>query len=414
VRRVRHFGLLVLERASSFTVAARRQTYSIEKYEPVRLLTSTMDSRHGQRKRLSYSAARILSRSVLTVCVTVCVQLLFAAGTLTAPRPQEQEGEIIGTIEGPAIAVKGPMSVQVVGNEVKTLLRSGVDIRVKSGRARIDLTDGGTISVCGPAHISMLKANNALTVALDSGTIHARVDGHIALNIFTAQILAKSVAISDGPQDLLVGFDAPGQMCVRSARGAVHLEEQFGGQTVMVPQGGDVVLPNSQINNMKSNAGLCACDSFEPKTLALNPGLPELSALATSEEVKKSVPTRKAPAPTAQPNTPPTTPINQPKAPVLEPTYQVFMPPLRYDASAQVQDEPDPKLIVLVRRVHIRPSLIFESRVEGDAVVTAKNVSAVHGAVKPQDSAVKPATAASSSVIDRVKTFFKSLWTPSS
>jgi hypothetical protein len=163
----------------------------------------------------------------------------------------------------------------------------------------------------------MLKANNALTVALDSGTIHARVDGHIALNIFTAQILAKSVAISDGPQDLLVGFDTPGQMCVRSARGAVHLEEQFGGQTVMVPQGGDVVLLNSQINNMKSNGGLCACDSFEPKTLALNPALPELSALATSEEVKKSVPTLKAPAPTVQPNTPPTTPINQPKAPAL-------------------------------------------------------------------------------------------------
>jgi hypothetical protein len=58
--------------------------------------------------------------------------------------------------------------------------------------------------------------------------------------------------------------------------------------------------------------------------------------------------------------------------------------------------------------------LIFESRVEGDAVVTAKNVSAVPGAVKPQNSAVKPATAASSSVVDRVKTFFKSLWTPSS
>src|ERR1051326_586050 len=131
------------------------------------------------------------------------------------PRPQEPQGEIIGTIEGQAIAVKGPMSVQVVGNEVKTLLRSGVDVRVKLGRARINLAGGGTITVCGPAHISMLKAKSALTVALDSGTIHAHVAGNLALNIFTAQILAKTVAIGDGPQDVLVGFDTPGLMCAR-------------------------------------------------------------------------------------------------------------------------------------------------------------------------------------------------------
>src|ERR1041385_3205934 len=86
---------------------------------------------------------------------------------------QEPQGEIIGTIEGQAIALKGPMSVQVVGNEVKTLLRSGADVRVKTGQARIELNGGGSITICGPAHISMLKAANSLTVALDSGTIHA-------------------------------------------------------------------------------------------------------------------------------------------------------------------------------------------------------------------------------------------------
>src|SRR5207248_7649203 len=125
----------------------------------------------------------------------------FALAANAKALPQEPQGEIIGTIEGQAISVKGPMSVQVVGNEVKTLLRSGVDIRVKSGRAKISLTDGGTIAVCGPAHISMLKSGNGLTVALDSGTIHAQVDGNLTLNIFTAQILARTVAIGDGPQD---------------------------------------------------------------------------------------------------------------------------------------------------------------------------------------------------------------------
>src|SRR6266404_9331601 len=139
-------------------------------------------------RRSSGLTTALLAASSLTILVA-------AQSVAAAPRPQEAQGEIIGTIEGQAIAVKGPMSVQVVGNEVKTLLRSGVDVRVKSGRAKISLTEGGTIAVCGPAHISMLKAGNELTIAPASGTIHAHVEGNLALNIFTAQILAKSVAI---------------------------------------------------------------------------------------------------------------------------------------------------------------------------------------------------------------------------
>ncbi len=89
------------------------------------------------------------------------------------------------------------------------------------------------------------------------------------------------------------------------------------------------------------------------------------------------------------------------------------MPPLRYDASAKVQDEPDPKLIVLVRRVRVRPTLIFQSRVEGDPLPSAsKSLNA--SAAKPPAAAAKPAPAGSASVVDRVKIFFKSLWTPSS
>ena len=44
------------------------------------------------------------------------------------------------------------------------------------------------------------------------------------------------------------------------------------------------------------------------------------------------------------------------------------MPPLIYDANAKVQPEIDPKMIVLVRRVGVRPTLIFQGRVEGVAI----------------------------------------------
>ncbi len=339
------------------------------------------------------------------------VGLLFGSGngTFAVPPPQEPRGEIIGTVEGQAIAVKGPMSVQVVGNEVKTLLRSGVDIRVKSGRARITLTDGSTIAVCGPAHISLLKSGNALTIALDTGTIHARVAGNLTLNVFTAQILAKTVAIGDGPQDFLVGFDTPGLMCVRAGLGALRLEEQFGGQSVMVPQGGDITLGNGQLQNIHSNSGLCACDAFD-QAPALSAAIgPEISALATSEEIKRdSVPRKPAPQMAATPRPP-----DLPKVPAVEPTYQVFMPPLRYDASAKIQDEPDPKLIVLVRRVRVRPTLIFQSRVQGDPLPAAQDsLSAAKS--KQQPVAPKSSAPANSSVGERVKTFFRSLWNPSS
>jgi hypothetical protein len=363
-----------------------------------------------QQDQMSPSRTAVGTHACAAILVIIAALLFGSAhGAFAAPHPQEPQGEIIGTVEGQAIAVKGPMSVQVVGNEVKTLLRSGVDIRVKSGRARIILTDGSTIAVCGPAHISMLKSGNALTIALDTGSIHARVAGNLTLNIFTAQILAKTVAIGDGPQDFLVGFDTPGLMCVRAGLGALRLEEQFGGQSVMVPQGGDITLANGQLQSIHNNSGLCACEAFDQAPALAAAIAPEISALATKEEVRRdSVPGKPAAPPAATPRAP-----DLPKVPAVEPTYQVFMPPLRYDASAKIQDEPDPKLIVLVRRVRVRPTLIFQSRVQGDPLPSPQtSLSAAKS--KQQPIAPKSFTPASSSVVDRVKTFFKSLWNPSS
>lgn len=364
-----------------------------------------MHSRQPQSVRSERSSRRLVRG------VALATLLLSGRSAFAAPRPQEPQGEIIGTIEGQAISVKGPMSVQVVGNEVKTLLRSGVDIRVKSGRARINLADGGTIALCGPAHISMLKAGNAITVALDGGTIHAHVEGNLTLNVFTAQILAKSVAIGEGAQDVLAGFDAPGLMCIRAGRGAVHLEEQFGGQSVMLPQGGDVVIANGQLQGLRTNSGLCACEGFEPAVATSSTvNAPEISTLASREDFNKSVSPRvPAPKATAAPAAP-----DFPKPAAVEPTYQVYMPPLRYDANVKVQDEPDPKLIVLVRRVRVRPTLIFQSRVEGDPLPSAAKSLNASVAAKAQNPPAKPAPASSASVVDRVKSFFKSLWTPSS
>jgi hypothetical protein len=309
-----------------------------------------------------------------------------------AVRSDNPTDDSVGTIEGESIALQGPMTVEVVRGQIKTVLRSGNDIRVKSGQARLDLVEGGHIAICGPAHLSVLKSGASLTLALDTGVIHAHIERQPALTVYTAQIQARPIAIGDGVQDVLIGFDSPGAMCVRASAGAVRLEQQLTGQSVIVPQGRDVVLANGALDGLRMSEGQCACDLQLAKA-ANEPT--ELSRVATTEEIQRKDPEAKKAV--------------IPEKPVTkeEPVYQVFMPPLAYDAKAKVQrDNFDPKLILLVRRVRVRPTLIFQGRVEGDAV-TALNSSiksAAQATSKPMPSQTND------SVFDRVRAFLRRLF----
>jgi hypothetical protein len=339
-----------------------------------------------------FSIANPLTRrAILLFAATVLSGAAFR--TVFAERPPEQPDDAtsdsVGVIDGEAIFVSGPMSMEVAGGQVRTVLRSGSDVRVKSGNARIDLVEGGQISICGPAHLSVLKSGASLTVALESGTIHAHIEREPALTVYTAQIQAHTITIGDGPQDVLVGFDSQGAMCLRANRGAVRLEQQLSGQSVIIPQTGDVLLVNGQFENLQSGAGRCTCELQSAPALQ-----PEISRLATAEEVRRNSLNAKAdPAPAEKPA-------------AEEPVYQVFMPPLIYDAKAKIQPEVDPRMIVLVRRVRVRPTLIFQGRVEGE------NVAAAH----PSPPAARVASAnppkppASDSFVDRVRSYVRKLW----
>ena len=56
----------------------------------------------------------------------VCVALIAAA----AARPDQPSSDSVGTIDGEAIAVTGPTSVELVRGQMKTVLHSGSDVRV--------------------------------------------------------------------------------------------------------------------------------------------------------------------------------------------------------------------------------------------------------------------------------------------
>jgi hypothetical protein len=320
-------------------------------------------------------------------------------GTLFARNDNPPLSDKVGAIEGEAISVEGPMSVDVVAGKVRTVLRSGSDVHVKAGQARIELVEGGHITICGPAHFSVLKSGGFLTLALDTGTIHAFLQTEPALTIYTPQIQAQPVSIGNGYMETLVGLDSTGAMCIHATKGAVRVEQQLTGQSMLVPQNGDVALSNGQLETLHTSARRCLCE--EQQTLATSNGSVEVSALASSEELKKKAAEKKV----VQPPAP--GPAPEEKA---EPVYQVFMPPLQYDASTNTQVEFDPNLIILVRRVRVRPTLIFEGKVEGDPIVAQSNTPSAD----PQKAAAAKAKPAQDTAWNRVRTYFRKLWSPSS
>jgi hypothetical protein len=326
-------------------------------------------------------------RLLAAVCVVLWAGLFVVAAAKNAAgaAPDQPAGDAVGLIEGEDIRVTGPMSVEVVGGQTKTILRSGSDVLVKSGQARISLVEGGQISVCGPAHFSVLKSGGSLTLALESGAIHAMLEREPALTVYTAEIQAQTVAIGDDPREILVGFESPGMMCIRTYRGALRVEQQLSGRSVIVPQGVDVMLANGQIDEMRNGAGQCKCELQIAKIPAAPAGGSDAAA-SSSEEAADEKPEARE-----------------------EPIYTVIMPPLEFDAKAKVQPEPDMRLMTIVRRVRVRPALVFQGRVEEEATATAV---ATKAPPKPPaaSAAAKKTTPAEGSVVDRMRSFFRKLW----
>lgn len=338
---------------------------------------------------------------VAAASVLACTAVL----TAVTARSDEPVTDSVGIIDGAAVAVNGPMRIDVSHGLPRTVLRSGSDVIVKSGTARLDLTDGGTISICGPAHFSVLKVGNQLTLALDTGTIHLSIEHGPAVTVYTPLLQIQPIAIGDGPQDTLVGFDTTtGAMCVRAYRGAVRLEQQLTSQNIVVPQSSDILLVNGQLDGLRSGGERCACD----------PELTKYSPPPHLEVVPPAAPTEEANAkPLGSGEVVSLLPLDKP-APKDGPIYEILVPPLIYNANAEVQPEVDTSQIVVLRRVRVRPTLIFQGRVEGDSAAADPPAAAPTpsrpSAPNPPKPAAQNKNPANTSVVDRVVHFVRELW----
>lgn len=256
--------------------------------------------------------------------------------------------ETVGNLSGNDVSVKGAVSFDVENGRSTAVLASGSEVTVRAGEALVELDGGGEIVVCGPAHFSLLKSGGAITLALDYGTVHSVLASAVPLTVFTPQVVATPVAIGQGRRDVTVGLDRDGALCTLAASGAMRIEQQFSGQSLLVPQGGTLNLVGGQLGMPGAAARACSC-----KLLPRRPAPPA--------PVELSVPAH-------PPVTPPAGPPPKPPVPSDEPIYQVYMPPLTFDsASPTPPPPPDPQTILLVREARLQPAVVFRGRVESAA-----------------------------------------------
>jgi len=307
---------------------------------------------------------------------------------------------VVGRIEGDDLQVVTTTPSGIETDAAPTVVASGSEVTLRSGRALLLLNAGGEISICGPAHFELVKSSGAVTLALDYGRVHPSLESSDAFTIYTPTIVATPIAISGGLRDMTVGLEQSGEMCVLTARGAMRVEPQFSDQSMIVPQGGTVSLSGGQIDSLQADASACSCDF--PRAHMETPR-PVPSPHSQADRDYGALASLAPPLPPQRKrneNTPP------PSASSSEPVYTVLMPPLSFNAnSPEPPPAPAPETILLVREVRLRPSVVFRGHVN-PAPSPEATPPATPAARAPSDD--RPPES-SPTLLDRVRTFFRRL-----
>ena len=346
----------------------------------------------------------------MRLAIALAAMAAAAAGAL--PLRAQSSGPPVGRIEGDDISVRGEVQVVRENGAAYTALSSGAQVTVRSGSARIELAGGGEIGICGPARFSLVRAGSSLTLALDYGRVRARLDAGQDLRVYTPMIQASSISSAGHAGDISVGLEESGKMCVHPAGGALRLEPQFGGDTIVVPQGMEANLQEGRLAGLAEGGEACSCNALSAKRRSTGPPdtglqarvtLPPAAAPAAEKEQEK-----KAPAPPAVP-----------PAPFEQPIWKVYMPPLSYDASApngepQVakaasMPPPSAETALLFREVYAEPvirltGVVVEPPAKETASAKPATNPAKPGATDPSAAEKKPSLAA------RIGNFFRRLF----
>jgi hypothetical protein len=292
--------------------------------------------------------------------------------------------EAIGRLFGDDVSITGAVTFDAANGRSTALLSSGSDLTIRSGQAKVSLVEGGQIAICGPAHLSLLKSGNAITLALDYGRVHPELNSAVSLMIYTPLIVATPVGIAQDARDITVGLDVGGEMCALADRGAVRIEQQLSGQSLLVPEGGQLNLRDGELNPVAPDY-TCTCE------------LP-VAQNASPVRLERSTPAH-APIASAPP------PVDASTA-AEPPIYRVDMPPLTFSASSPAPPpDADPQTITMVRESRVQPDTAFQGHI----------VAAPAGAVAAKTQGVNEAsTSKKHGVFSRFFSLFRSHSAPAS
>src|ERR1700691_3517090 len=177
----------------------------------------------------------------------------------------QQNGAAIGRVEGNDISLEragasGNSSTPSAGRQLASfLVENGNVVTVHVGEARMTLTAGGQVDICGPAKFSVLESGGAITLALNFGRMHVQIPATTSLRIYTPTIIATPLDIGGAVRDINVGLDLNDSLCVVSTGGAVRLEQQFSGEGLIVPQAGEFFLEGGNLVPVVGAPGSCEC-----------------------------------------------------------------------------------------------------------------------------------------------------------
>jgi hypothetical protein len=329
-----------------------------------------------------------------TFAITLLVVL--AAISLTPLRLSTQNMPVIvGRIEGDDLDVKTVTNAGVEINAGPTVVASGSDVTVRSGHALLLFDAGGEVSICGPAHFILVKSTGAITLALDYGRVHPSLDSTQTFTIYTPQVVATPVSISGARRDTTLGLDENGEMCILTSRGAMRVEPQFAGQSLIVPQGGVVSFSDGQVESLRSDVSSCSCDFPRASIERPRPNASqEISALGHPMQPKPKKPGVAAVPPVPQ-----------------EAVYTVIMPPLSFNANSPVPPpDPSPETILLVKEVRLRSTVVFRGHVNPAPVRAASSAPAALLPPKPvKDRGAEPKPRSQPDLMTRLRSFLHKL-----
>jgi hypothetical protein len=310
-------------------------------------------------------------------------------------RAREGPPVAVGRVEGSDVTVEGGTAASpgTATGTPGTFVANGDVVTVHSGQARMTLTAGGHLDICGPAKLTVLEANGDITVALNFGRVHIELPASTSLRIFTPSIIATPIDIGGAQRDVAVGLNLDDSLCVLATSGALELEHQFTGEKLIVPQLGEFFLSSGQLIPVAGAPGSCTCAEME--TRAIIPQPPPLSQPAPSD-VMLTVPPATAPpasaaAPALQPTAPepsvsysvlghadenrpivPTPKNAVPPAPVVTVPIYTAVAPLTYSAGDPIPPpDPDPDMVLLIREARVDPDWEFSGHVDAPGFAEA-------------------------------------------